>query len=93
MSFRLLGNGALIIDHLLSRMTVLGIELAPEEIREHQTAIPFDVGFPRKLPLRGHAGVNYSTELTAVDVYWTTTWIDVRPHQRPNEPRSQWPIL
>lgn len=37
----------LIIDYLLSRMTALSIMLPPGKIRELETAIPFDVGFPK----------------------------------------------
>jgi len=74
-------------------VTALSIKLTPEEIRELETVIPFDIGFPLNFLFGGHAGVNYSTELTAADVYWTTrvTWIDVPPPQRPIEPRSQKP--
>lgn len=79
------------VDHLLANVTALSIKSAPEEIRELETVIPFDVGFPMNFLFGGHAGVNYSTELTAADVYWTTrtTWIDVPPPQRPIEPRRQ----
>lgn len=78
------------VDHLLSNMTALSIKLTPEEVRELETVIPFDIGFPMNFIFGGHYGVNYSTEMTAADSFWTTrtAWIDVPPHQKPIAPRS-----
>lgn len=78
------------VANLFSNITALSIKLTPEEIRELETVIPFDVGFPLNFIFGGHLGVDYSTELTAGDSFWTTrsAWIDVPPQQRPIAPRS-----
>lgn len=78
------------VANLLSNTTALSIKLTPEEIRELVTVIPFDIGFPMNFIFGGHLGVDYSTELTGSDIYWTTraAWIDVPSHQKPIPPRS-----
>lgn len=47
---------------MLSDVTALSIRLTPEENRELETVVPFDVGFPTNFPFGRYILDDYSVE-------------------------------
>ncbi|KAL2783887.1 norsolorinic acid reductase [Aspergillus keveii] len=65
--------------HLLANVKALGVSLSVQEIREIDSVVPFDAGFP----LNFLFGPEHRTDMTASDVFWTqvAAHVDVPPAQ------------
>ncbi|KAJ0417821.1 Aldo/keto reductase [Aspergillus carlsbadensis] len=59
--------------HLLANVNALSVSLSAQEVREIDSVVPFDAGFP----LNFLFGPEYRTDMTASDVFWTQVAADV----------------
>ncbi|KAK7510910.1 NADP-dependent oxidoreductase domain-containing protein [Phyllosticta citriasiana] len=77
-------------EHLEGNIAALSIELSPEEIREIEDAVEFDVGFPYSMLFEMFGQQKFRTDMSTGDIVLVkaTGSVDTVPKPQPIKPRK-----